>query len=327
MTTARHNFIKGLIFSSIMLLFWGALPIALKLAAEFTDAITLTWFRFCVALIFSFCIQGLSGKLYEFSRLNRSDWVKLIAASVFLVGNYTTFASSLLYISAGTAQLNFQLAPFFLVIGGILFFSERVNGMQWISFLCLALGLLLFFYDFLSTPDNTSHTGIYMGVLLAQLSAVSWSVYALLQKFLIKKISPNNILLSIYFLGCIIMLPFIDLHSLQGLNTESHWVLITCSLNTVIAYGALAQALKYWSAVQVSSMVALTPVLSFSATSLCVALFWWPDIIKADNIDALSLSGIALVLASAISIQIFGKYKGKFLFSGKLLLTIKNRFS
>jgi drug/metabolite transporter (DMT)-like permease len=34
-------------------LFWATLPIALKVALEILDPITLTWFRFVVAMLFT----------------------------------------------------------------------------------------------------------------------------------------------------------------------------------------------------------------------------------------------------------------------------------
>ena len=51
--------------------------------------------------------------------------------------------------------------------------------------------------------------------------------------------------------------------------------------------------------------MALTPVLSFSATAIVVSFGWWGDVLRADNIDALSLLGIVLIIASVFAVQIW----------------------
>ncbi|MBQ4890796.1 DMT family transporter [Shewanella sp. MMG014] len=307
LTSVRHSVHPtklGLFFVSIAVIFWGILPIALTLSGNFIDPVTLTWFRFLVAFIVTFLVMWHLGYLRQFMSLSRGDWVKLSAAGILLMCNYTSFVYSLDYLSPGTAQLNFQTAPFYLAFGGALFFKERLTAVQLSCFATLALGVLLFFHPSLdmSASDN-SHIGF--GVLIVQFSVLSWTSYALLQKSLFAKLSPNNVLLYIYGLGVVVMAPFCDFSQFSKMNSPEWFIILFCAANTLIAYGSFGQAIKYWPTAQVSAMLALTPVLSFIANSLVVKMNLWPNTFSADVIDAWSLLGVILIVGAVFAMQIW----------------------
>ena len=81
----------GLIFVSVAVIFWGILPIALKLSAGFIDPVSLTWFRFLVAFVVTYFLQWRFGALRQFVDLSQRDWLRLSAAGVLLMCNYTSF--------------------------------------------------------------------------------------------------------------------------------------------------------------------------------------------------------------------------------------------
>ena len=302
MPPQSNHFIQGLFFSLTTLLCWAMLPIGLKLAADFIDAITLTWFRFLVALVLVFIWQSYRGQLSEFSALNRNDWLRLLAAGVFLIINYITFANSLSYLHPGIAQLNFQTAPFYLAAGGLLFLGDKIFRQQWLCFGGIAIGLLLFFHPYL-TGDTQTEISV-VGLVIIQISSLSWSLYALLQKALFSKLSPSNILLAIYAVAALTMWPFADMSQLAAPSTDEILILTFCSLNTLVAYGALSQAMRYWQTVQVSAMIALTPIASFLLSELCVLLMLWPDYIQSAHLGPVSVVGILIVVGCAVLVQL-----------------------
>ncbi|WP_153916663.1 DMT family transporter [Shewanella sp. TC10] len=300
----------GFIFVSVAVIFWGILPIALKLSGGFIDPITLTWFRFLVAFVVTYFLQWRFGALRQFANLAIQDWLRLSAAAILLMCNYTSFVYSLDYLSPGTAQLNFQTAPFYLAFGGALFFKERLTALQLTCFATLALGVLLFFHPSLNlSAADASQVGF--GVLIVQFSVLSWTSYALLQKSLIAKLTPNNVLLFIYGLGILVMAPFSDF-SHFGSMTNNEWIVIVfCAANTLIAYGCFGQSMKYWPTAQVSAMLALTPVLSFAANAMVLKLGLWPSNFSADTLDTWSLLGIVLIVGSVFVVQIWPLYQQK----------------
>jgi len=301
MLNAKQTFLYGLFFSAITVLFWGMLPIALKLSGDFSDPITLTWLRFCVAGLLLGTWQWLRGQLQEFRRLSRQQWLQLFAAGSFLIINYTCFAWSLSYMLPGSAQLSFQSAPLFLALGGLFFLQEKVNWQQWLCFAGIGLGMLTFFHPILGQAD---HANMWLGFFIIQISASAWSCYALLQKSLFKYLSPSNILLAIYAYASIVMLPFSRPSDLAGLSNDEFWIAAFCCLNTLIAYGAFAQAMRYWQTVQVSASVALTPVMAFILTELVVFFGWWTTLIESSHADVLSLFGMFIVILCAIKVQL-----------------------
>jgi drug/metabolite transporter (DMT)-like permease len=301
MLTAKQSFLYGLFFSSITVLFWGMLPIALKLSGEFSDPITLTWLRFGVAGVILGLWQWQRGKLIEFKNLKRNDWLRIFSAGTFLIVNYTCFVWSLEYLLPGSAQLSFQVAPLFLALGGLFFLKETIQWQQWLCFAAIGLGMITFFHPIFEQSNQDS---IWIGFAIVQVSAAAWSMYALLQKSLFKRLSPSNILLAIYGYALVVMLPFSSPSTLLEMSKNDMWIAGFCCLNTLIAYGAFAQAMRYWQTVQVSASVALTPVTAFILTEICVAGGWWSNQISSSHADWLSLFGMLVVILSAISVQL-----------------------
>ena len=100
-------------------LFWATLPIALKVALEILDPITLTWFRFLVAALFTAAWLGLRGGLRGYGGLSpRHRWM-LAAAALLLVGNYVFYLLGVQHTTPANAQLLIQLAPLLMTLGGI----------------------------------------------------------------------------------------------------------------------------------------------------------------------------------------------------------------
>ncbi|NQZ12286.1 MAG: DMT family transporter [Algicola sp.] len=326
---SAHTFRLGLLFISIAVVCWGILPIALKLSGAFIDPVTLTWFRYAVAFVTSFVFQLFNGRLVEFKSLKRFDWLRLSFAALFSIGNYVSFVYCLDYLTPDQAQLNFQTAPFFLAFGGVLFFKEKLKPVQMMCFATLALGMMLFFHPFIDftqrldpskllDQSKQENTSVWLGLLIVQFSAMSWTCYSLIQKSMVARVSPANFLLFIYGFATVVMLPASDLTHFAQMQSDQWWVALFCAFNTLVAYGCFAQSMKYWSTSKIGPMVALTPVCSLATTWAVNTLGWWPEVISYNPLDTLSTLGIVLVVLSVCGIQLLPVLLAKFVTKPKV---------
>ena len=218
-------------------------------------------------------------------------------AGVFLIIDYIGYTMALNYISPVTTTIFSQATPFFLCIGGVIVFKERLNLIQVMCFVTLFAGLVLFFNDSLVSIIS-HHNKLVIGVTITILASLIWVFYALLQKSLFKKLSTTNILLFIYILAIVSLAPFSDMKNFNKLDGYGWVVLIFCALNTVVAYGAFTQSMRHIDTTKISTIIATIPLITITAAYLSFLI--WPKHIKFDQINFLGWLGIFLVIVSVI---------------------------
>jgi len=286
---------------------WATLPIALKLALEVLDPITLTWFRFLVAAAVTLAWLGARAGLHGYGALAARHWWMLAAAALLLVGNYVLYLLGVHWTSPANAQLLIQLAPLLMALGGIWVFGERFRVAQWLGLALLALGMWLFFRDQLAAhaAAATPSDHYVLGSACVVLGAVVWAGYALLQKQLLLRLGSMQVLLLIYVVAAAALLPFSHPASLARLDAL-HWaVLAYCAFNTIGAYGAFAEALAHWEASRVSAILATTPLLCIGAVALVHA--WWPAALAPERITTAGWVGAALVVGGSAAVSLLGR--------------------
>jgi len=167
-----------------------------------------------------------------------------------------------------------------------------------VGLLILLAGFGLFFNQRLE--ELLTSLGTYTtGVLTILLATSIWVFYALSQKQLLTVWNSQQVMMVIY-LGCAALLtPWV--HPLEALQLTpvQGWLLLACCLNTLVAYGAFAEALAHWEASRVSATLALTPLVTFVAVA--VAALVWPEYVQAEDINALGYIGaVTVVFGSAL---------------------------
>lgn len=305
---ASGNNRLGLALGLVTAFCWATLPIALKLSLEALDAITLTWFRFLVAAVLTLAWLGLRRRLTGFSALGARGWGLMVLAAAMLLGNYVFYLLGVGRTTPGNAQLLIQLAPLLMALGGIWVFGERFRAAQWLGMALLVLGLGLFFRDQLAHAGAgaAAHdAGNYVaGSLLVVLAAVVWAVYALAQKQLLVKLGSMRILCVIYVIAALALWPFAHPSQLAALTMAQWWLVGYCALNTVVAYGAFAEALAHWEASRVSAVLATTPLLCLAAVAAVHAI--WPQVLPPEPISMLGWAGAVLAVAGSAAVSLLG---------------------
>jgi drug/metabolite transporter (DMT)-like permease len=291
----------GLALSLLTVLLWGVLPIALKIMLQVLDVYTLTWFRFAIAFGLLAIYLALRRKLPILQQLRSASLGLLAIATIFLAVNYLLFLQGLALTSANNAEVLIQLAPVLFGLGAIAIFKERYTLRQWAGMAVLVLGFVLFFNEQLRTLI-TGASNYLIGSSLIIIAAAAWAVYALAQKQLLQQLSSANVMLII-FGGCALI--FSPVAAPQKIFTMSPLYLATllfCGLNTLIAYGAFAEALENWEASRVSAVISLAPLCTLVAVEVVSSVM--PNLIAPEPLTILGIVGAILVVAGCMTIAL-----------------------
>lgn len=270
---AAHRNRTAFALALVTALLWGLLPLALRILVPVLDAFTITWCRFLVAAALVGLFLARRGALPNPRQLApRLRWL-LPLAVIGMTANYAVFVVGVRLTSPATAQVVAQLANFFLLFAGLLVFHERFNRLQWAGVAILIMGLALFFNRRL--PQLLVGGSAYaVGVGLLVLGALAWAGYSLAQKRLLQEWTSAQLLWLLYVGGAVVLTPLVHPSRLLGLSTVEYLALAFCCLNTIIAYGAYAEAMHLGEVARVSATVTISPLFTLLAGMLAAG--WLP---------------------------------------------------
>ncbi|MBV2131480.1 DMT family transporter [Pseudomonas sp. MAP12] len=296
MHISSGRWLYGLSLSLVTTLLWGVLPIQLKLVLQSMDPVTVTWYRLFSSGLLLFAWLAASRRLPALRPLGRGGRGLLLLAIGGLAANYVLYMFGLERLSAATTQLIIQVAPILLLLASLLVFRESFGLGQCVGLLVLLLGFGLFFNQRLD--ELFGSLGSYtLGVLTILASALAWVFYGLAQKQLLTLWSSAQIMMAIYLACAALLTPWARPAQLFELSALQAWLLLACCLNTLVAYGAFAEALAHWEASRVSAALALTPLVTLGSVALAAAL--WPALIAAEDLNVLAYAGALLVAAGS----------------------------
>ncbi|MGR1215727.1 DMT family transporter [Metapseudomonas otitidis] len=299
MHVSSGRWFLGLVLALVTAVLWGILPIKLKEVLKVMDPVTVTWYRLVVSGSLLFLYLAATRRLPTFRPLGRKGGWLVALAIAGLLGNYVLYLMGLRMLTPGTTQLVIQVAPILLLLGSLFVFKERFSLGQALGLLVLVSGFGLFFNQRLE--ELFTSLGSYTtGVLIVLGAAFVWTFYGLAQKQLLTVWNSMQVMMVIY-LGCALLLtPWASpLETLQ-LSPLQGWLLLACCLNTLVAYGAFAEALAHWEASRVSATLAITPLVTFASVAVAASL--WPDHVHPEQINGLAYGGAVLVvLGSALT--------------------------
>lgn len=291
----------GLALALVTAVCWGLLPIALRIVLDGMDAWTITWYRFAVSAAALGLYLAWRRRLPLPVPLSRRGWALFAIALAGLLANYVLYLLSLEHTGPTAAQILIQLAPVFLLFGGLAVFRERFAPLQWAGFVVLVCGLLLFFHDRLAQVFAPG-TELGLGVGLMVLASITWAIYGLAQKQLLTQLASEQVLLLLYVCAVPLLLPAAHLPQVFALDGLQFAMLAFCCANTVVAYGCFAEALEHWEVSRVSAVVTIAPLVTLAGMHAASRL--WPESLAAEDLTWLSIGGALLVVAGAMTTAI-----------------------
>ena len=289
-------------YASITALCWGFLAIFIKVTLNDVAPLVIVWFRFAVAFtfLFGYFLVKDRPKLTIFKK----PPLLIILAAISLTINFVGFAEGINLTSPNNAQIFIQIGPITLALVGIIFFKERISTRQMLGFIVAGAGLLLFYSDQINNLLGSEDVYI-TGVLWLLLAAFAWAGYASLQKKLTHKFHVQQLNLIIYSLPILILFPFVDFRSFADFTPGIWILLILLGINTIVAYGYLAEAFKYLEANKISVIITLNPIITFVA--MAVLSYWDFDWIKAEVITVFGVLGAMFVIFGAVLVVVSKK--------------------
>ena len=286
---------KGVLYAIITASLWGFLAIILKVITYEIPPVTVVWFRFFSA----FVVLGLWTLLFRRAdfMIFRRPPLLLFLTALFLGLNYLGFIAGVKYVSPSSSQVFIQIAPVSFALSGIVIFREHVNWKHIVGFILVLSGIGLFYSEQLRDLTSAGeHFTLGMGLILG--GGLSWAIFATLQKALIRKHPTNQLNLFIYGFCAIALLPLVQFSKLQGLSATNWFLLMYLGLNTVLAYGSLAIAIKFTEATRVSVIITLNPIITFVTMAILTRMqVSW---IEPEFFSILSFFGARTVLGGAI---------------------------
>lgn len=238
---------------------WAVLAIALKYALHTFSSGTIVWIRMLLAF----------GFLLVYFSLYRREWLKILAAppwlgllsGVLIACNYFGFMKGIELTTASNAQIMIQLAPMSFALLSIFLFREFPTPIQWLGMFTALTGFGFFYWDqLLVTVSGVER--FQEGNLWLLFAAGTWTGFALLQKKLLKNYAPQQFNLLIYLVSAILLMPTAELGETSRIDLGNGLLLGFLALNTVVAYGALSEALTRIPASHVSMIISVNPLLT-----------------------------------------------------------------
>lgn len=281
---------------------WGTLPVALHQVAPTIGPATSTFFRFFIAALLLTPYLLVTRQVNNPNKLKSAKLLALtLAAGLLLTGNYGFYILGLERTSAEATQVMIQLAPMLLLLAGLWLFKETFSTKQWLGFFAFALGLLLFFERQIS--QLLFDFGDYgLGLVFIIMSAIFWTGYAIIQKYLLNDFKSSETMLILYWIGSLVFLPLSDFSTMGQLNSLQWAALLFCGLNTLIAYGCFAEAMVHLEASRVSAIIAITPLFTIAIAQLLPI-----GDMPVEPLTALSILGAILVVSGSITTAIAKK--------------------
>ena len=277
---------------------WGFLPVILKIALHSFSAGTIACFRFIFAFVVLYLILSLKGsKPYRF--LRKPPMLGILAGAS-LAANYFAMTQSVNLSSPSNAAILIQIAPIMMAIVGVTFFKERLAWQQLIGFAIAAVGFGLFYLDQMA---NVEDMGLYSSsTIYIVFAAVVWVLYISCQKVLSRSYGAQMLNLLVYGVAAMVLVSKVQWSEFLGIGWKDWLLLVILGANTLLAYGALAEAVKYIPLTIISPVITVNPLITLGAMLFLPQFISGrlvPESIGADGYlgAIIAVIGVVLVIA------------------------------
>lgn len=290
----RTDYARGIFFAFSTAALWGLLPVVMKIALRDFSPGSIVWFRF----LFAFTALGvyLSFKKQSPGRILFKPPLFGFLAGLCLSGNYYYFVRGIGASSPSNAAVLIQIAPVLVVLIGVGVFRERFSRQQGGGLAVAVAGFFLFFKDQQAySADLELYTTANGFVLIA---GVLWAAYMTFQKSLTPKYEAQHLNLLVYGIASLVLVGTVHWEDYFRADPVGWGLLVFLGINTLLAYGFLAESIKYIPLWLISVIVTLNPLITLVVMRLLPAVV--PGLVEEEHIGPLGYMGAVTAIAGVI---------------------------
>lgn len=291
----KTDYARGLTYAGITALLWGVLPILMKIALEEFSAGSIVWFRFTFAFPVLFLFLKIQRKQPESILLAPPGLA--IVAGIFLAANYYYFLMGVQTSSPANAGILIQTAPVLLVILGVVLFKERFDRKQGIGLAIAVVGFILFFRDQSGQWDGEVYT---KATLYIEVAGLLWVAYMVFQKKLVATYEAQHLNLVVFGTAALVLIPTVTWTEFNNPHPGSWLLMIVLGVNTLLAYGCLAEAVKYIPLWLLSVVITLNPFITLAVMHVLSVVA--PDLVAPERIGLWGYVGACVAIGGVVMV-------------------------
>lgn len=250
--------LRGVLFAMTTAILWGFLPILMKIALRDFSSGSIVWFRFIFAFLVLLAFLFLRNKNPQ--TILKHPPALAVIAGICLAGNYYYFLRGIETSSPSNAAILIQTAPILLVLIGVFVFREHFERKQGLGLLIACVGFILFYRDQKSHALDFSQYATANGYVIW--AGILWAGYMAFQKALTPKYEAQLLNLLVYGVAGIVLIGVVQWQDFVGPGLGAWLLLIFLGINTLLAYGCLAEAIHHIPLWLISVIVTLNPFIT-----------------------------------------------------------------
>jgi drug/metabolite transporter (DMT)-like permease len=198
-------------------------------------------------------------------KIDKKDWIKLALAGLFGVAiNQLLFFNGLNLTSPINASIIMTSNPIMVLIISSVLLGDKITTSKLIGIIIGGAGAVLLL---ISTKGQSSGHASFEGDLMIFINAMSYAIYLVIAKPLLKKYNPITVITWVFFFGWIFVTPFGIFQATQvnwaTMPVNIIWgVIYVVIFTTFLVYLLNVYALKIVSPAVASTYIYLQPVMA-----------------------------------------------------------------